>query len=70
MLARIADWRDGHGEPGGRAEAASRLEEAHKLLDAISDMLTETPGVAGRRQTAMIQSRATSAQPWLDVSAG
>jgi hypothetical protein len=41
MLARIADWRDGHGKPGGRAEAARRLDEAHKLLDEISDMLTE-----------------------------
>ena len=41
MLARIADWRDGHGKPGGRAEAACRLEEAHKLLDEISNMLTE-----------------------------
>jgi hypothetical protein len=41
MLARIADWRDGHGKPGGRAEAARRLDEAHKLLGEISDMLTE-----------------------------
>jgi len=41
MLARIEDWRDGHGKPGGRAEAARRLGEAHKLLDEISNMLTE-----------------------------
>jgi hypothetical protein len=41
MIARIADWRDGHGKPGGRAEAARRLDEAHKLLGEISDMLTE-----------------------------
>jgi hypothetical protein len=41
MLARIADWRDGHGKPGGCAEAARRLDEAHKLLDEISNMLTE-----------------------------
>jgi hypothetical protein len=41
MIARIADWRDGHGKPGGRTEAARRLEEAHKLLDEISNMLTE-----------------------------
>jgi hypothetical protein len=41
MLARIAAWRDGHGKPGGRAEAARRLDEAHKLLGEISDMLTE-----------------------------
>jgi hypothetical protein len=41
MIARIEDWRDGHGKPGGRAEAARRLDEAHKLLDEISNMLTE-----------------------------
>jgi hypothetical protein len=41
MIACIEDWRDGHGKPGGRAEAARRLDEAHKLLDEISDMLTE-----------------------------
>jgi hypothetical protein len=27
--------------PGGRAEADRRLNEAHKLLDEISNMLTE-----------------------------
>jgi hypothetical protein len=41
MIARIEDWRDGHSRPGGRAEAATRLDEAHKLLDEISNMLTE-----------------------------
>ena len=41
MIARIADWRDGHGKPGGRAEDARRLNEAHKLLDEISNTLTE-----------------------------
>jgi hypothetical protein len=41
MIARIEDWRDGHGKPGGRAEAARRLDDAHKLLDEISNMLTE-----------------------------
>jgi hypothetical protein len=41
MIARIEDWQDGHGKPGGRAEAATRLNEAHKLLDEISNMLTE-----------------------------
>jgi hypothetical protein len=52
MLARIADWRDGHGKPGGRAEAVRRLDEAHKLLDEISDMLTEMRGdvLGGRRR--------------------
>jgi hypothetical protein len=34
MIARLEDWRDGHGTPGGRAEAARGLDE-------ISDMLTE-----------------------------
>ena len=41
MIARIEDWRDGHGKPGGRTEAGRRLDEAHKLLDEISNMLTE-----------------------------
>ena len=30
----------GHGQPGGRAEAARRLDEAHKLLEEVADMLT------------------------------
>ena len=41
MIARIEEWGDGHGKPGGRAEAARRLDEAHKLFDEISNMLTE-----------------------------
>ena len=36
LLVRIAEWQDGHGKPGGRAEAARRLDEAHTLLDEIS----------------------------------
>ena len=39
LLTRIAEWQDGHGKPGGRAEAARRLDEAHKLLDEIEHML-------------------------------
>ena len=34
LLAWIAEWQDGHGKPGGRAEAARWLDEANKLLDA------------------------------------
>jgi hypothetical protein len=41
LLARIHDWQDGHGKAMGRADAARRLDEAHKLLDEISTMLTE-----------------------------
>ena len=41
LLAWIAEWQDGHGKPEGRAEAARRLDEAHTLLDEISNMLTE-----------------------------
>ena len=41
LLAWIADWQDGHGKPGGRADAARRLDEAHKLLDEIGNMLIE-----------------------------
>ena len=40
LLSRIAGWQDGHGQPGGRADAARRLDEAHKLLDEVADMLT------------------------------
>jgi hypothetical protein len=40
MIARIQEWQDGHGQAGGRAKAARRLEEAHKLLKEIADMLT------------------------------
>ena len=39
MIARIEDWK-GQGPVLGRAEAARRLEEAHKLLEEIADMLT------------------------------
>ena len=41
MIARIENWREGHGTPGGRADSATRLNEAHKLLDQISNMLVE-----------------------------
>ena len=41
MLARIHEWQEGHGKPGGRAEAARRLDEAHKLLDEIEHMLAD-----------------------------
>ena len=41
LLARIHDWQDGHGQPGGRAEAARRLDEAHKLLEEVTNVLTE-----------------------------
>ena len=41
LLAKIPEWQDGHNKPGGRAEAARRLDEAHKLLDELRNMLTE-----------------------------
>jgi hypothetical protein len=41
LLAAIHDWQDGHGQPGGRAEAARRLDDAHKLLAAVVNVLTE-----------------------------
>ena len=40
LLARIEDWK-GQGPPLGRAEAACRLGEAHKLLEDVANMLTE-----------------------------
>ena len=48
LLARIHEWQDGHGKPGGRADAARWLDEAHKLLDEIHYMLTEVRGMALR----------------------
>jgi hypothetical protein len=52
MIARIQEWRDGHDKSGGRAEAGRRLDEAHELLEEISDLLSrlrrELPG--GGRQ--------------------
>ncbi len=33
LLAAIHTWQEGHGQPGGRAEVACRLDAAHKLLD-------------------------------------
>ena len=52
MIARIQEWRDGHGKPGGRADAARRLDEADALLEKISNLLSrlrrELPG--GGRQ--------------------
>jgi len=58
LLARIEDWK-GQGPALGRAEAAGRLGEAHKLLEEIADMLAdmrramlvagEGPGVGRKR---------------------
>ena len=39
LLARIQCWQDGHGQAGGRADAALRLEEAHRLLEEVAYML-------------------------------
>ena len=39
LLARLHEWQEGHGKPGGRAETARRLEEANKLLDEVTNML-------------------------------
>ena len=40
LIARIEDWK-GQGPALGRAEAARRLDEAHKLLDEIVHMLAD-----------------------------
>jgi hypothetical protein len=40
ILARIAGWQE-QGPALGRADAARRLDEARKLLDEVSNMLTE-----------------------------
>ena len=47
-LARIHEWLDGHGQPGGRAEAARRLIEAHKLL--LTEMRRGMLGGGNRSQ--------------------
>ena len=39
LIARIEDWK-GQGPAMGRADAARRLDEAHKLLDEVANMLT------------------------------
>jgi hypothetical protein len=39
-FARIEDWK-GQGPALGRAEAARRLEEAHKLLEELGNMLVD-----------------------------
>jgi hypothetical protein len=46
MIARIQAWRDGHGKPGGRADAARRLDEA---VGNLSELRQELPG-SGRRR--------------------
>ncbi len=49
MLARIEDWK-GQGPALGRAEATRRLDEAHKLLDEIANMLADVRrDLLGRR---------------------
>jgi hypothetical protein len=35
MIARIQEWRDGHGKPGGRAEAARRYNRAQLRASAV-----------------------------------
>jgi hypothetical protein len=40
LIARIEDWK-GQGPALGRAEAARRLDEAHKLLKEVASLLTE-----------------------------
>jgi hypothetical protein len=41
MIARIEDWKEGHGKARGRAETDRVLGETHRLFDEISNMLTE-----------------------------
>ncbi len=41
LLARLHEWQEGHGKPGGRADAARRLDEANRLFDEVSNMLSE-----------------------------
>ena len=51
LLARIAEWQEGHGKAGGRADAARRLDE-------IRDMLTEMRrGMLGKGQPLVAPPR-------------
>jgi hypothetical protein len=40
LQAAIQNWQDGYGQAGGRADAARRLDEAHKLLTEVANLLT------------------------------
>ena len=51
MIARIEDWKEGHGKARGRAETDRVLGEAHKLFDEISNMLTEMRRIVLRSGT-------------------
>ena len=54
LLARIHEWQDGHGKPGGRAEAARRLEEAHNARGDRRYADPHAAGVAGQRSAAVM----------------
>ena len=41
MIARIEDWKEGHGKARGHAETDHVLGEARTLFDEIAIMLTE-----------------------------
>ena len=41
LLAKIQDWQNGHGQAMGRAEATTRLDEAHMLFDEVSNLLAD-----------------------------
>jgi hypothetical protein len=44
MLARIEDWKEGHGKARGRAETDRMLSEARQLLTEIQHMLADMRG--------------------------
>ncbi len=76
-FARPFTWQDGHGQPGGCADAARRLDEAHKLLDEVGNMLTEmrrtmrapSPGdVAGQRLGEFGPDGAKDCGSWLGAT--
>ena len=51
MLARIEDWKEGHGKARGRAETDRVLSEARQLLTEVEHMLTNMRRtMLGRRQ--------------------
>ena len=56
LLARIEDWK-GQGPVLGRAEAARRLDEAHKLFAGCHQIIAGMMVAAVSRRAAAVAAR-------------
>jgi len=57
MIARIEDWKEGHGKARGRAETDRVLGEAHKLFDENQQHADrDAAGVARQGKAAVIHT--------------